>query len=128
MTKDQSTELTNFYRAWLKWATNKRSALGWFSSSPFRKYGGLCHALEGYSIKHNLNCKELRLEMREQFTNEGLCYIYPFGKANWSNDLCRETMHKSEARLAWVRAHAPVQEVKPSLVKQFKDFVMGIDW
>lgn len=91
-----SEQLKAFYKAYAAWLD-----AGAPQHKPFDRTYGLCFVLEEFSA-----CDyDLLEEMRQQFTDAGLCWEFPFDKC-LSAYVEDDNKHLNPARVAWVRKHA----------------------
>lgn len=94
MIKKSSPALLQFYRDWLAWAEG--GAEEWGPHDFSRRYGlCLCQFFGKYDMEE---------EMKDQFVAAGLSRTYPFGYSEFHRGRASKSLHKDEARLAWVRA------------------------
>lgn len=110
--KQQSTMLTEFYKAYLAWIES-----GAPDRSPFSRATGLCANLERFCGSKGLRYPEIALLLVEQgglFKKAGLSEDYPFDNNDNPEDLPFYTYeiasdkrehHLNEARLNWVKSH-----------------------
>lgn len=108
--KKQSELLTAFYRAYLEWVES-----GAPDEQPFRRDRGLCSNFDKFILS---NCqsddkyvlfKELNKELKDQFTEAGLCQSFPFNDGSFEyfyNECQSGYPWKNPVRIDWVKSHA----------------------
>lgn len=98
-----SEELKAFYKAYAAWLD-----AGAVNNDAFTCCAGMCFSLHRWAGCKGLDCRALRLELKEQFTNAGLNSSYPFNRDEHKYDVeCDDgAIHLNPARIAWVRKHA----------------------
>ncbi len=93
-----SPELRQFLTDWLDWAEAGGSGVA------FRQYYSLCSNLKLYCQGFEVVKTTILLqELKKLFIYKGLDEKYPFGQAQFENDVFNYSMHKCEKRLAFVR-------------------------
>ena len=94
----QSKRLTKFYKKYLKWILS-----GAKDHKYFTRTGGLYANASLYSLHKGK--REIVSEMSEQFSNQGLDSLYPFGRKKFRKCLDNSSFHKQKRRVNWVKDH-----------------------
>jgi len=93
---NQSEKLTDFYKAYLKWAEDGAPV---HNEHHFGRHAGLCS--NAFSFGH----EGLRDELIQQFVMDGLDEEYPFNE-NCDDYASEAAKHHNPKRMAWVHEHA----------------------
>lgn len=103
----QSKELTEFYRAYLKWYESCA-----VDNKVFKRRYALCACLEKYLESLGCSRKYVRYmkeEMEIQFKKASLHNVFPFNYGSLSDYRYeKDDRHLNPRRIAWVQDHAMI--------------------
>lgn len=105
--KEQSELLTQFYKDYLAWIDD-----GAPSQPTFKRHMGLCGNLRMWAIHYlcmnDIEYREIRNELKEQFCAKFLDYLHPFHlfASEFNAEVDQDTCHLNVNRIQWVRSHA----------------------
>jgi hypothetical protein len=105
----QSTELTQFYQAYLEWLET-----GCPPHPVFFKGFGLCRCLVDFMIGVHSYSREsavivFKRELQQQFQEAGLDYLFPFNNGSrvaYIDESEELLTHANPQRIQWVKEHA----------------------
>lgn len=92
--------LQDFYKDWLIWASEGGKVI-----PPFGRNDGLCVAITQWAHHQDLMVSmayDMKSYLKDDFINDGLDRLYPFGEEDFDQRWMDGTMHKCPKRFDFV--------------------------